>query len=214
MAQCILRATVLLVLAGAVVLVASVCGLRAFPKHRTHGHRTALGMLLTAPIAIPNYLAYAVHDAWTSEPAHTRLCDTIWMGRRPRRLSALPVGVDVVLDLTTELYPDNSIVSSGDVVVYICVPCPLGALADRQQWVPVLQCLLHNKCAVLIHCARGHTRSSAIAAVLMHLRGYAPSWQEAHANIRRQRPGVRVLSPSLQHQCHELCSLLSARWPS
>lgn len=190
------------------MLAASSCALRAFPKHHTHGHRTVLGTLLTAPATIPNYLAYAGHDAWTSEPAHTRLCDTIWMGRRPRHLSALPIGVDVVLDLTTELYPDDSIVTGSEAVVYRCVPCSLGTLAGKQQWVPVLRWLMDTKRSVLIHCARGHTRSSAIAAVLLHLRGHAPSWQEAHASVRRQRPGVGVLSPSLQHQCQELCSSL------
>ena len=113
------------------------------------------------------------------------------MGRRPRHARDLPPNVDVVIDLTSEMYDDPSITARGR-GMYRCIPCLDGRLPAAHFVVGTLETLVDPKLSVFVHCSYGHSRSAAFAALLLQHRGDFGTWRAAFLHIKQLRPCMQM----------------------
>jgi protein-tyrosine phosphatase len=142
------------------------------------------------PLLLP-YLLYTYVVAWirhrlSAEPAAHEVLPNLWVGRWPGR-TPLPPRVTLVIDMTAEFARARA---ARD-VAYVCYPT-LDFLAPTPEHAraAVAQILSHPQ-GVYLHCAFGHGRSAAIAALVLIARQQAGNAAEAHTHLRSTRRGVR-----------------------
>jgi protein-tyrosine phosphatase len=121
-----------------------------------------------------------------SEPAYHEVRPRLFIGRRPLRARELPVGVSLIIDLTSEfprLHPAG--------VEYACLPTLDGSAPhDLEAAQKVVEKVLAHDGIVYVHCAAGHGRSAALVASVLVSEGRAANVREAVALMRGVRPGV------------------------
>lgn len=135
-------------------------------------------------------LRHAIILPLAGERPYDLVAPGIFVGRWPAGFPVeFPSDCPNIVDMTAE-FPEPPVVLRGR--RYACVPSldcmmPLpesliAAVAEVQTWSG----------ATYVHCANGHGRSSCFAALLMLVRGHAPSWRAAFASMKAIRPYVNI----------------------
>ena len=134
------------------------------------------------------WLTWWIARATTSEPPCSLVGPDLWVGRRPLPRE-LPDQVGLIVDLTCEFWEPRGVRQHDG---YLCVPTLDYGLPPRD----VLDRLVHQIATadtrVLIHCAKGHGRSAAVAAAVLVVRGLAPDLAAAQRQIAVARPRVHL----------------------
>ncbi|AKT41252.1 dual specificity protein phosphatase family protein [Chondromyces crocatus] len=153
---------------------------------RTDGTVAWWAMVLLGPYFL---LARGVWRALRlgGKPCADEVSPALWVGRRPFAWE-LPEGVRVIVDLTAEFPADGAV---GRHPGYHCVPTLDGTAPEGEVLVALVE-RLRGEEGVYLHCAAGHGRSATVAAALLLSRGLATTVDEAEAQLRRRRPGIRL----------------------
>jgi protein-tyrosine phosphatase len=151
--------------------------------------RLPLGRLvLLLPYVLPAWTSWAAVRLVTSEPACSEASAGLWIGRRPVARE-LPPGVQLVVDLTCELWEPRSVRRA---VEYVCEPTLDERFLPEERAAALIQRLAPMSGTIFIHCAQGHGRSATLAAALMVARGVAADLDDARRQIATVRPRIRI----------------------
>jgi protein-tyrosine phosphatase len=171
------------------VVAAGYAGLgpRVFGKS-PNGHRARCARLVLAPYLLLALLVFHLRRVTTGRACCQQVLPGLWLGRRPQP-HEIPADVELVIDLTAEMREPRGVFSSRR---YMCFPT-LDATAPRPDDVrAILEAVSTCHGEVYIHCAAGHGRSAAVVACIMIQRGCARTLDEAEAQLRLIRPGIRL----------------------
>ncbi len=158
---------------------------------RADGTRHWWGYLLGGPFLI--FMRLGRELLWRvnhRERAYDEVVPGIYVGRWPRR-TALPQGVTMVVDLTSELTAAPCIRSLPD--QYVCLPTLDGSAPSGPALRELLERLAEHEGPLYVHCAAGHGRSAMFAATLLVRRGHAEDVAAAVTLMKRARPKVRLV---------------------
>jgi protein-tyrosine phosphatase len=161
-------------------------GPRVFGK-TPHGSRR----WWTYPLLLP-FFAYMYPVTWirhrlSREPAAHEVLPNLWVGRWPGR-NPLPNNITLVIDMTAEFTRGRSTRHAA----YTCYPTLDFLAASPDHARAAVQQILAHPGAVYLHCAFGHGRSAAIAALVLLARKQAATLDDALAHLRHIRPGIRL----------------------
>jgi protein-tyrosine phosphatase len=155
---------------------------------RPDGSMTLIRLLAVFPYVGLAWCIWAVVRQISSEaPAH-EVAARLWIGRRPTR-GELPNNVDLIVDLTCELWESAAVRSAR---TYLCIPTLDGSMPSISQLQELVERIMQFDGVALIHCAQGHGRSAAVAAAVLVTRGDADDVDQAIRQIQHVRPAVRV----------------------
>jgi len=143
------------------------------------------------------------------EPSHAVVAPGLYLGRLPRS-GELPADVRLVVDLTAE-FPRSPAVADG--CDYINLPALDALVPSIDDCERLVRATAAHPGPVYVHCAQGHGRSALVAGAVLMLRGLASGPEDAEAQLRRARPGVR-LSSSQRAMLRALHPRLAARPPA
>ena len=160
-----------------------------------------LNLLVLLPYVCLAWIVWALLAIFSREaPAH-EVAPGIWVGRRPRK-TELPAGVELIIDLTCELWEPRSVRT-------FCsyVSCPT-LDAGMPSFEKVTGAIRMAKGPILIHCAQGHGRSALVAARMLIDRGISEDAENAISKIAAVRSGVRLSRSQMhafltKHPCKE-----------
>jgi protein-tyrosine phosphatase len=154
---------------------------------RADGTRVWWALALLAPYFLLTWLTWHVERMLSRENVADEISPDVWVGRRPF-VHELPPGVRVVVDLTAEFAAAPAVRRHvGDVSAPV-----LDGTAPEAVMLRELLDRLRDEEGILFHCASGHGRSATLAAALMISRGLAANVEQAEAEARRRRPGIRM----------------------
>ena len=142
---------------------------------------------LLAPYFLLTWMTWHVERMAHRENVADEIAPGVWVGRRPL-LHELPLGVRVIVDLTAE-FPAAPGIGRG--TRYVCAPVLDGAAPDEAMLRELLERLRQEE-GILFHCASGHGRSATVAAALAISRGLVVDVEQAEAQMRQRRPGIRM----------------------
>ena len=77
---------------------------------------------------------------------------------------------------------------------YLCLPTLDASVPPETELREFVQAVLGESGPTYLHCAEGHGRSGMVAAALLVSKGLATDVEDAVAQLRKARPGIR-LSP-------------------
>jgi len=141
-----------------------------------------------APLKALSWLTWQLRRQW-KEPCWNEVVPGLFLGRRPAD-GELPPGVELVVDLTSELRTPAAVRGS----TYRCAP----TLDGRPPQSPELSSLVAEVASasgpVFVFCMAGHGRSATVVAGAVIARGLAHDVASAVALLRRTRPGVWLTS--------------------
>ena len=171
------------------VIAAGYAGLGAgvFGKH-PDGTMSPLAFALMFPYTGGGWLMWALTRLVSAEPACSQVAPGLWIGRRPVARE-LPPGVELVVDLTCELWEPKALRRRRD---YLCVPTLDQLLPLDHVLANIIRRIANDQGSVLVHCAQGHNRSAAIAAAVMVVRGLAADVEEAARAVASVRPKIHI----------------------
>lgn len=154
---------------------------------RPSGTLAPWALLLLGPFFLLTWATWHTARLLGREACTHEVAPGVWVGRRPFA-HELPEGTQAIVDLTAE-FPAAPAVRrhSG----YLCVPTLDGTPPDAAALRKLLD-ELRGKDKVYLHCASGHGRSATVAAALLIARGIAAGVDEAEAQLRQRRPGIRL----------------------
>lgn len=154
---------------------------------RPDGTQAGWAVLLLGPYFLLTWATWhAERQLGRGDCAH-EVAPGLWVGRRPFAPD-LPDGVRLIVDLTAELPAAAAVRRHPG---YLCVPT-LDATAPEPSALRGLLERLRGEEQIYLHCASGHGRSATVAAALLLARGLAASVEEAEAQLRQRRPGIRL----------------------
>jgi len=163
----------------------------AFQWHGVFGKSTSGRMNLFRAITFGPFLAltwivWQLGVTLSRRVGWHEIAPGLFVGRRTSR-KGLPVGVNLVIDLTAE-FPK---VALDNEVEYRCLPTLDGSVPDSQRFIELATSVAnHETEGVFIHCANGHGRSVTLMAAVLLYRGIAKSIDEALSIIREARPAA------------------------
>ena len=144
-------------------------------------------------VALLPYFSYAwgvwrLRGLLTREPIASEVATGVWVGRRPSG-NELPANTRAVVDLAAE-FPAAIAVRANP--GYLSIPTLDGAATEASNMVMAIKRLESTGGVSYIHCAFGHGRSAALAAVLLVHRGLASDVDAAELLMREHRPAIRL----------------------
>lgn len=127
----------------------------------------------------------------SKEPCYSRIMEGVYLGRYTRDLESLPARTNcMVVDMTCEFSEPESIRVCTQ---YRCFPVLDGHYpGNMEDYLDLIEEIHRWAGPVCIHCAQGHGRSGALAAILVILKGHAITVDEAVAYLKEIRPGVNL----------------------
>ncbi|MFT3775390.1 MAG: hypothetical protein QM820_59345 [Minicystis sp.] len=143
--------------------------------------------VLFGPFLLLTWSIWCIERTVSREDAANEVAPGVWVGRRPLA-HEVPANIGAVVDLTAELPAAAGVRRRAG---YVCVPVLDGTAPDAETLRSLMDRLRDEK-GILLHCASGHGRSATVAAALMMARGLAGDVEEAEAQMRRARPGIRL----------------------
>ncbi len=144
--------------------------------------------VLLLPYLLLTWLLWWCQTRFSQESVCDEVAPGLWLGRRPSA-KELPPDVALVVDLTSE-FGEPRAVRTGR--AYLCLPTLDNAAPSREAFGEAVRRAAACDGAVYVHCALGHGRSALVAAAVLRARGLAGSPEEALAQIKQARPGVRL----------------------
>lgn len=152
---------------------------------RTDGTRSLWISILLLPYL---WLTYALwrFDGLTVKLAHAEVVPGLWIGRRPLP-AALPEGVRLVVDLTSEFRPPRY----RDGVTVWCLPMLDGTPGTVAALVEAVRRVALED-GVFVHCAQGRGRSGLFVAGILMARGEAENADAAWRRITGVKPDARL----------------------
>ena len=177
-------------------------------QKNSQGTRSWFAALLLFPVTAFFTVWHAVRARMLDVPPSTLVATlpNVWVGGRISNLSALPYGVDVVVDLTSEVYDCADVREAHTSQLYVCLPSHQGRLCDTIRLQRIVRALAKARrpeggpLSVYVHCVHGDCKSAAFASLLLQAQGRYGSWRGAYAHIRRMRPWV-YLTPQIVASC-------------
>jgi protein-tyrosine phosphatase len=126
-----------------------------------------------------------------------------------RRLldSEFPPGIDVVVDLTSELPEPRCARSAQD---YICFPLLDGSSGNPASLIALVRRLASIDGRILVHCAQGHGRTGLLATTYILATSHQSDAGEAIRYVRSRRPGVR-LTREQRNAVHQVAGMLDSQ---
>jgi len=156
---------------------------------RHDGRMSRLHSLVLFPFFGFIWTIWRIFSVVTPEPSSHEVAPGLHLGRRPLA-GQLPVGTDLIVDLTAE-FPSYR--SPGVTVISARA---LDARAPTDEDLDaVVTCAAAHPGVVLIHCAAGHGRSALVAALVLVRRGLTPDLESAEQLLKSIRPAVRLHAP-------------------
>jgi hypothetical protein len=158
---------------------------RLFGK-RADGQLPPWGRVAFAPLLAYAWLTWHLLRLIEREPAFCSVGPDLVLGRR-LLAREWPSGFRNVVDLTAEFAETKLLRSSPG---YVCFPVLDGSAPAARELLSVIERLKPGR--TYVHCAQGHGRSAlfAVALLLYHQRARIP--EEALAQLKAVRPGVRL----------------------
>ena len=123
-----------------------------------------------------------------SEDCYNEICPGLYVGRRAFA-SELPKDVRAVADLTAEFAEPREV---RDGRRYLCLPTLDASVPPETEFREFVQAILSESGPTYLHCAEGHGRSGMVAAALLVSKGRATDLEDAVAQLREARPGIRL----------------------
>jgi len=159
-------------------------GVKVFGK-RPDGSMNPLNLMILLPYVCLAWIVWVLLAVLSREaPAH-EVAPGIWVGRRPRKRE-LPAGVDLIIDLTCELWEPRAVRTH---CRYVGCPTLDAAVPDLDN---LMDKVGSTSGPILIHCAQGHGRSAVVAARLLMERKIATNSDDAIRKITAARSRVRL----------------------
>ncbi len=152
------------------------------------GRRAPWAWLVLLPYLLLVMFVYHLRRAVAGRTCCQQVLPGLWLGRRPLP-HEVPADVELVIDLTAEMHEPRGVLQSRR---YACFPTLDATSPSAQDVRAILEALANCQGGVYVHCAAGHGRSAAVVACIMIQRGHARTPEEAEANLRRIRPGIRL----------------------
>ena len=140
------------------------------------------------PYLVPLWLRQLYITALLRERAYDKLCDGVWIGRRPLKSTDIPGEATVCVDLVAE-FPSSSFERSwnGAYVSFPVLEASVRSCDDLKQCIDLLP-----EGGLYIHCAQGHGRTGFFASALLLRRGIVRTLPQAEAMLAKSRPGVKL----------------------
>ncbi len=160
---------------------------------RPEGGLRTVAVLFYLPYFALTWMCWSAYVRLLSEAWSDEVAPGIWVGRRPSPQHIPPNAL--VVDMTAEFPAHPKLRVPGNLMV-------LPTLDARSPGSAVLrdlaQTLSEQTRPVYVHCAQGHGRSATLAAVILVIRGDAPSIAAALEQMTSIRPGVHLHSIQLK----------------
>jgi protein-tyrosine phosphatase len=157
-------------------------------------------LILLLPYVLLAWASWAVVRRVTSEPAASEVAPGLWVGRRPVARE-LPQGIQLVVDLTCELWEPRSVRNASG---YLCEPTLDERFLPEDRAAELIRRLSAAPGPILLHCAQGHGRSATLAAAVMVARGIASDMDDAERRIAVVRPRIRIHPAQRAAACRAL----------
>ena len=140
------------------------------------------------PYLVPLWIRRLFITVWLRERAYDKLCDGVWIGRRPLKSADMPGEVTVCVDLVAE-FPSSGFERawSGTYVSFPVLEASVRSCEDLKACIDSLP-----EGAIYIHCAQGHGRTGFFACALLLRRGIVQTLPQAEALLATSRPGVKL----------------------
>ena len=159
-------------------------GARVFGK-RPDGSMSPVHLLILLPYVFLAWGVWALLALFSNEPPAHEVAPGIGVSRRLGKRE-LPAGVDLILDLTCELWEPRAVRTA---CAYVSFPTLDAGIPELEK---LLEKIRSTKGSILIHCAQGHGRSALIAACLLLDRRIVTDAEDAIGRIAAVRAGVRI----------------------
>jgi protein-tyrosine phosphatase len=162
-------------------------GARVFGK-RADGTIAGFTLLVLFPYFLYTWTTWHLSRLLRNEDCYNEVSPGLYVGRRALA-GELPTDVRAVADLTAE-FPEPREVREGR--HYMCLPTLDASVADGAEFRELVEEVLRAPGPVYVHCAEGHGRSGTVAAAVLLTKGLASDVEDAVAQLRKARPGVRL----------------------
>ena len=160
-------------------------GAKVFGKRRD-GRYAALALIVHLPYLLNTLLVwYLIRWAITENPGD-EVAPGIWVARRPLHRE-VPPGVRWVVDVTAEFWVAPHVQAGRQ---YVCYPTLDGHVCDDATFDAIVREVAALEGGILIHCAKGHGRSAALAVAVLIARGVSANVEEAEQLLIAARPKV------------------------
>ena len=158
-----------------------------FGKEET-GHVPFLYTLAFLPYLIPLTLRQLGLTGFGRKAPWNKLCDGIWIGRRPSNPKRFPEGIAVCVDLAAE-FPSSAFIRSwsGRYVSFPILEASVRSVDDLAMCIDSLPAD-----GLYIHCAQGHGRTGFFACAFLLRRGIVKTLPQAEAMVVQARPDVKL----------------------
>lgn len=140
------------------------------------------------PYLLPLWLRQLLITGLLRERAYDKLCDGVWIGRRPLKSTDIPGEAAVCVDLVAE-FPSSGFerLWNGTYVSFPILEASVRSCDDLKQCIDSLP-----EGGLYIHCAQGHGRTGFFASALLMRRGIVGTLPQAEAMLAKSRPGVEL----------------------
>eukprot|EP01029_Cantina_marsupialis_P029704 TRINITY_DN782031_c0_g1_i1.p1 TRINITY_DN782031_c0_g1~~TRINITY_DN782031_c0_g1_i1.p1 ORF type:complete len:348 (+),score=77.80 TRINITY_DN782031_c0_g1_i1:31-1044(+) len=164
-------------------------------KDTTNGKIFLPSLIFLLPYFIIIWSFWWLRHTISNEDPYNMIIENLIVGRFPKKYpSEFPEEkVGIIVDLTGEMYA-RSCVKEGR--QYFCLPSFDMQMPEPEEFFRVAKIVTdYQDDLVYIHCANGHGRSSSFCAVVMVMRGFCDTIDEAFEMIKKHRPAVGIRQP-------------------
>ncbi len=142
-------------------------------------------ILLLAPFLAAFWTAWALRNLFRSKPRYHLVSPGLWVGGRVDA-SELPTGVELVVDLTSELWEPRSV---RQMPGYRSFPVLDGSYPhDPEAFLELLAEIADSAGGVYVHCESGKGRAPTAVALVLLARGVVDSPEAALELVQKRRP--------------------------
>ena len=162
-------------------------GARVFGK-RTDGTIAWFTLVVLLPYFLYAWTIWHLSRLLRREDCYNEICPGLYVGRRAFA-GELPKDVRAVVDWTAEFAEPREV---RDGRRYLCLPTLDASVPPETEFREFVQAILSESGPTYVHCAEGHGRSGMVAAALLVSKGLATDVEDAVAQLRKARPGIRL----------------------
>ncbi len=127
---------------------------------------------------------------FSRENKYDKIRDSVWAGRRPARLSDLPEGATVCVDLAAEFPGAKFLRDASNGIQYVSFPILEASTRNYDDLIGCIDSLPEG--GIYIHCAQGHGRTGFFSAAYLLRRGKVETLPQAEEMITAARPGIKL----------------------
>lgn len=145
--------------------------------------------VLFLPFFLVSWGCWYLVSKRSDEPVYSNVDDNVYLGRYDPNGASIPHSKEVlILDFTCEFSEPKILVEKA---TYKCFPVLDGFYpSNPADYEDALIAVYNWPGPIYLHCAQGHGRSGAFAAVLLAMRTGSSSLEEALHRLKGIRPGV------------------------